>query len=318
MMQRVGGIGRASTALVAVLVLAGCIGTTRPPAQSTVPSVPTDGLQVYAVGDIADCNHRAPADSMAARTSRLVPEGAWVLGLGDMAYPLADAQALTSCYEPTWGRHRAMTLATPGNHDYVRGHAGDFSEYFGVDAPHDGGFIAFTRALTDGWRLVALDSNVDGDALQAQYEWLGRLFAADANASARTPGCLLVMWHAPLYSSGMHRGSGDKMRPFWQLIDRQGADLVLSGHEHFYERFDPLDAAGRPPGDGEAPRQFVVGTGGARLYGFWKPPYRSQARVLEHGVLHLSLERGRYSWRFIDVAGRVRDAGVARCRRTVN
>jgi acid phosphatase type 7 len=320
MMQRACGIGRASTALTAVLVLAGCIGTTRPPAQSSMPSVPTDGLQVYAVGDIADCNRRAPADSMAARTSRLVPEGAWVLGLGDMAYPLADAQALASCYEPTWGQHRAMTLATPGNHDYVRGHAGDFREYFGIDAPHDGGFIAFTRVLTDGWRLVALDSNVDGDALQAQYEWLGRLFAADADAkaSARTPDCLLVMWHAPLYSSGMHRGSGDKMRPFWQLLDRQGADLVLSGHEHFYERFDPLDAEGQPPVDSQAPRQFVVGTGGARLYGFWKPPYRSQARVLEHGVLQLSLERGRYSWRFIDVAGRVRDAGAARCRRTVN
>ena len=108
------------------------------------------------------------------------------------------------------------------------------------------------------------------------------------------------------------------MRPFWQLVDRQGADLVLSGHEHFYERFDPLDAAGRPARDGEAPRQFVVGTGGARLHGFWKPPYRSKARVLEHGVLQLSLGPGSYSWRFIDVDGRVRDAGGARCRAAVN
>ena len=75
---------------------------------------------------------------------------------------------------------------------------------------------------------------------------------------------------------------------------------------------------GRLPRDGQAPRQFVVGTGGARLYGFWKPPYRSKARVLEHGVLQLSLERGSYAWRFIDVDGRVQDAGVARCRTTVN
>lgn len=253
---------------------------------------------------------------MAARTSQLVPDGAHVLGLGDMAYPLGDAAALASCYEPTWGRHRAATLAVPGNHDYVRGTASDFLEYFGVEASQAGGFIAYTRVLTDGWRLIALDSNVDGGALQAQYEWLERLFAEDAIAPARAPGCVLVMWHAPLYSSGMHRGSGDRMRPFWQLIDRHGADLVLSGHEHFYERFDPLDAAGRPMRDGEAPRQFVVGTGGARLYGFWKPPYRSKARVLEHGVLHLSLDRGSYSWRFIDVGGRVQDAGAARCRAT--
>jgi 3',5'-cyclic AMP phosphodiesterase CpdA len=318
MMQRTFVAGRASAALVAMVVLAGCIATTRPPVSSAVPAMPTAGLQVYAVGDIADCNQRAPADSMAARTSRLVPDGALVLGLGDMAYPLADARALASCYEPTWGRHRAMTLATPGNHDYVRGNAGDFSKYFGVDELNEGGFIAFTRVLTEDWRLIALDSNVDGSVLQAQYDWLDRLFAEDAKAAARTPGCLLVMWHAPLYSSGFHRGSGDKMRPLWQLIDRHGADLVLSGHEHFYERFDPLDAEGQSPGDSQAPRQFVVGTGGARLHGFWKPPYRSKARVLEHGVLQLSLERGSYSWRFIDVEGRVQDAGEARCRTTVN
>ncbi|MCX7053365.1 MAG: metallophosphoesterase [Proteobacteria bacterium] len=307
---------RTSAALVAALVLAGCIGTTRPPVSSTVPAFPTIGLQVYAAGDIADCKRRAPADSMAARTSRLVPDGALVLGLGDMAYPLGDAQTLASCYEPTWGRHRAATLATPGNHDYVRGTAGDFLQYFGADALHDGGFIAFTRALTDDWQLIAIDSNVDGSALQAQYEWLERQFTAEAKAPAQR--CLLVMWHAPVYSSGMHRGSGDKMRRFWQLIDRYGADMVLSGHEHFYERFDPLDADGQSPRDGQAPRQFVVGTGGARLYGFWKPPYRSEARVLAHGVLQLSLDHGSYSWRFIDIDGRVRDAGAARCRATAN
>jgi 3',5'-cyclic AMP phosphodiesterase CpdA len=310
--------GRTSAALVAALVLAGCISTTRPPASSAVPAVPRASLQVYAAGDIADCGRRAPADSMAARTSRLVPDGALVLGLGDMAYPLGDAQTLASCYEPTWGRHRAATLATPGNHDYVRGNADDFLQYFGAGAPHDGGFIAFTRALTDDWQLIALDSYVEGRALQAQYEWLERLLADDAQAPAHTQDCLLVMWHAPFYSSGMHRGSGDKMRRFWQLIDRYGADLVLSGHEHFYERFDPLDAEGRSPRDGQAPRQFVVGTGGAKLYGFWRPPYRSEARVLEHGVLQLSLERGRYSWRFIDVDGRVRDSGMAHCRATGN
>ncbi len=89
MMKRTFVSGRTSAALVAAVVLAGCIGTTRPPATSTVPAMPAAGLQVYAVGDIADCNHRAPADSMAARTSRLVPDGALVLGLGDMAYPLS-------------------------------------------------------------------------------------------------------------------------------------------------------------------------------------------------------------------------------------
>jgi hypothetical protein len=309
--------GAARVALFAALALGGCIGTTRPPAPASVPAIATSGVQVYAAGDIADCSRSAPATTMAARTAQLVPDGALVLGLGDMAYPLGDAATLAACYEPTWGRHRATTLAVPGNHDYVRGAANDFLAYFGIETPRAGEFVAYSRELTDGWHLIALDSNVGGSALQAQYEWLQQLFATRAKTSAGSQ-CLLVMWHAPLYSSGLHRGSGEPMRPFWQLIDGHGADLVLSGHEHFYERFDPLDAAGQSPRDGQAPRQFVVGTGGAKLYGFWKPPYRSKARVLEHGVLQLSLAPGRYSWRFIDVDGRVRDAGSARCRTTLN
>ena len=322
MIDRASASRRYGAVLVAVLVLAGCLGTTRSPKPSAVPAAPAAGLQVYVAGDIADCGRRVPAETMAARTSQLVPAGALVLGLGDMAYPLGDAPTLAACYEPTWGRHRASTLATPGNHDYVSGEARDFLEYFGGSAPGHDDFIAFTRTLTDHWQLIALDSNVAGSALQAQYEWLERRLAGVAQAPAGvttpTPRCLLVMWHAPLYSSGMHRGAGDRMRPFWKLLDSHGADLVLSGHEHFYERFGPLDASGQVPHDGQGPRQFVVGTGGARLYGFWKPPYRSQARVLAHGVLQLSLEPGRYSWRFIDVDGRVRDAGSARCRAAVN
>ncbi len=90
---------------------------------------------------------------MAARTSQLVPDGAHVLGLGDMAYPLGDAAALASCYEPTWGRHRAATLAIPGNHDYVRGTASDFLDYFGVEASH-GRWLHRVHPRVDG-RLAA-------------------------------------------------------------------------------------------------------------------------------------------------------------------
>jgi hypothetical protein len=254
---------------------------------------------------------------MAARTAALVPAGEIVLGLGDMAYQHADAATLASCYEPTWGVHRRTTIATPGNHDYVAGDASAFIDYFRPVSAPGAGFIAHTRRLTDHWLLVALDSNVSGSALEAQYRWL-----EEALATERTRGdaqdCVLVMWHAPLYSSGLHRGSGDHLRRFWRLLDEYGADVVLSGHEHFYERFGPLDADGRVPPDGEAPRQFVIGTGGTQLFGFWKPPYRSESRVLTHGVLKLSLAPAGYTWQFIDVDLRVRDAGQARCRAATN
>jgi 3',5'-cyclic AMP phosphodiesterase CpdA len=310
-------------ALIVALGLAACVGVTAPPAPSSLPALAAAGLRVYAAGDIADCGNRRPGDSAAALTAGLVPAGAFVLGLGDMAYPYADAETLASCYQPTWGRHRATTIATPGNHDYVNGSAQDFLQYFSMPPAHEAGFVAFTRRLTDEWLLIALDSNVTGSALQAQYEWLERTLEREWDVPQgvehrESQRCLLVMWHAPLYSSGLHRGSGEHMRPFWRLLDAHDADLVLSGHEHFYEQFAPLDADGNRLRGDSGLRQFVVGTGGARLYGFWRPPYLSRARVLDHGVLQLSLEPGRYSWQFVDVAGRVRDTGAARCRAAGN
>jgi hypothetical protein len=304
---------------LSALLLTACVGVTRAPRPDAIPASSPGALDLYAVGDIADCRRHAPADSMAARTAALVPAGAIVLGLGDMAYQHADAATLASCYEPTWGIHRGTTLAIPGNHDYVAGDASAFLDYFQSSRPPGAEFIAHTRRLTPQWLLVALDSNATGSALDAQYRWLEQVLAQErARADGRQKGCVLVAWHAPLYSSGLHRGSGEHMRPFWRLLDEYGADVVLSGHEHFYERFGPLDADGRVPPDGGAPRQFVIGTGGTQLFGFWKPPYRSESRVLTHGVLKLSLVAEGYTWQFIDVDRRVRDAGQARCRAAAN
>jgi acid phosphatase type 7 len=102
------------------------------------------------------------------------------------------------------------------------------------------------------------------------------------------------------------------MQRFWALLDERRAEFVLNGHEHFYEAFGPLDSKGIPAADGM--REFVVGTGGARLYPIWSPAHHGSVRLAKHGVLRLTLGDGGYSWQFIDTIGRVRDAGEARCR----
>jgi hypothetical protein len=274
-------------------------------------------LRAIAVGDIADCRRHAAPDTIAWRTAGLVPPGALVLALGDVAYQYADAATLASCYEPTWGRHRAMTLAIAGNHDYKSGDASDFRRYFGFDDVGDARFVAYDRWLNEHWFLVALDSNVAGVALDAQFEWLRQVLASEFGPPGE-PGtkkrCIAALWHAPLFSSGLHRGGGEHMRRYWELLDSYGADLLLSGHEHFYEAFEPMDSTGALHADGDGIRQFVVGTGGARLYGFWKLPYASRARVLRHGVLDLELKEATYHWRFVGLDGRAYDAGAAPCR----
>jgi predicted phosphohydrolase len=304
--------------LTLVLLVALTAGCTADRVVANASTAVAGATNVYVAGDIADCGSRPPADAAAARTAALVPSGATVLAPGDLAYRHADKSTLEHCFEATWGRHRGQMLVAVGNHDYVDGTTRAVRDYFpqAARAASDD-FFAYAMQPAAGWWLVVLDSNVAGESMRRQQEWLEQALAGMRADPASANECLAVMWHAPVYSSGLHRGSGEHMRPLWALIDKYQADLVLSGHEHFYERFGPLDAAGNSPLDGQAPRQFVVGTGGAHLYGFWKPPYRSEARVLRYGVLQLSLAPGSYEWRFIDVDGRARDAGTARCRAPV-
>jgi hypothetical protein len=307
---------RQACVAIAGIALAGCLPLTRAPRGVPPLEMSAGSVELYAVGDMADCRRAPPDASDARRVSALVPPGATVLALGDLVYPYADAATMVRCYEPTWGPHRATTLAVAGNHDYVGGDSRTFREWFDLDRrTASDRYVAYTERLSPDWLLVVVDSKVRGNALDAQFEWLRATLESvrpRSGVAADSPRCLAVAWHAPVHSSGWHRGSGDHMRRYWELVDAYGADLVLSGHEHFYEAFDPLDAQGRRATFG--PRQFTVGTGGARLYGFWKPPYRSRARVLEFGVLHLVLSPGHYAWRFVDVERTLRDAGSADCR----
>jgi hypothetical protein len=226
-----------------------------------------------------------------------------VLIPGDTAYPFATSETLQSCYEPTWGAFRATTLVVPGNHDYVDGRSDDFRAYFGGGAAANG---YFARRVGD-WLVIGLDSEQVGASLERQYEWLQATLRKTSEIR-----CTLAFWHRPAFSSGIEHGSSPKMQRFWALLEGHGAEFVLNGHEHFYEAFGPLDATGREAADGM--REFVVGTGGARLYPIWSPVHQSRVRHARHGVLKLTLDAGSYSWQFIDTRGRVLDAGEAACR----
>jgi len=262
-------------------------------------------IDVYAAGDIADCANVTAAQSVAAATARLIPPGSTVLVPGDAIYLAPTLENYRSCYQPTWGAFLATSLVVPGNHDYQNGRADGFLEYFGAATAEQGYFV---RRVGE-WQVIGLDSNLTGEDRERQLRWLQSTL--EANPDAR---CTLAFWHTPLFSSGPHRGSGAHMQAFWKMLDDYGADLVLNGHEHFYEAFEPLDADGGRVAQGL--REFVVGTGGARLYGFWRPPYESRSRIERHGVLHLSLEDGSYAWEFIDLEGKASDPGRATCRRS--
>jgi alkaline phosphatase len=101
--------------------------------------------------------------------------------------------------------------------------------------------------------------------------------------------------------------------PLWQAAVDAHVEVVLTGHDHSYERFAPQTADGTPSPD--APREFVVGTGGRSLYAFTRVAANSAVRVgSEFGFLRLTLDRGGYGWLFVTADGRVLDTGTGTCR----
>jgi 3',5'-cyclic AMP phosphodiesterase CpdA len=272
-------------------------------ALATLPALAGEQI-VYAVGDIAECNG-PPSEAAAARTARLVPDGATVLMLGDAVYPRGEARYFESCYAPTWGRHRAATLAVPGNHEYYAANGAGFFAYFGDRAGDNGHFA--TRL--GRWRIIGLNSNLDGAAMELQYRWLAATLAAPAGDA----GCLLAFWHHPLFSSGRRGQGAEAMQRFWELLEAHRADLVLNGHEHYYEAFAPQLADGSAAAAGI--REFVVGTGGAHLYEVAAVAANRSAHLRAYGVLRLGLGDDGYRRDFLDEGGRVLDHGEATCHR---
>jgi hypothetical protein len=159
---------------------------------------------------------------------------------------------------------------------------------------------------------VVLNSNcgeVGGcGAGSPQERWL----RADLAAS-RKP-CTLAYWHHPRFSSDDAHGNDPATGPFWQALYEHGAEVVLAGHAHVYERFGPQT----PGGKANAPfgiREFVVGSGGANHYGFKAAQPNSEIRNdRAFGVLKLTLHSSGYDWRFLAVPGKgFSDSGHGSC-----
>jgi Calcineurin-like phosphoesterase len=251
---------------------------------------------VVAAGDIAMAGGHQQLTS--DRVLELDPDG--VLLLGDNQYPSGELAEYRRFYDPTWGRLRARTRPVPGNHEYETPRAAGYFAYFGRAArPKGRSYYSFNLG---GWHLIALNSSIDHSPGSAQERWL----RADLVATAKR--CILAYWHVPRFSSGAHQGSWGSTGILWDDLYAARADVVLSGHEHNYERFAPQTPWAKASRQGI--RQFVVGTGGADLLGFAAPKPNSQVRISNtHGVLELVLHPASYDWRFVSEDGAVLDKG---------
>lgn len=277
--------------------------TSTPDASPTAISGPA---VLVGAGDVSECDD--PYDEATADLLDAV-EGI-VFMLGDAVYGDATLQNFEECYDPSWGRHKARTLPSVGNHEYDTADAAGYFAYFGA-AAGDMGKGYYSYDLGD-WHIVVLNSNcgdVDGggcDQDSEQYAWLQQDLAANPTT------CTLAYFHHPLFRS--NGNMSNQVRPFWQALYAAGADVVLSGHDHNYARFAPVDTVGNPDPDNGI-RQFIVGTGGTSLAGV--DPNTANLQAWDDdtwGVLKLTLNAASYDWEFLPIAGQTyTDSGTATC-----
>jgi len=259
-------------------------------------------------GDIANCE--ITGGSGARGTARLLDAiPGTVFTVGDHAYPSGTAKQLQDCYEPTWGRHKARTRPSPGNHDYLTDKGKPYYDYFAeLAGPERRGYYSYTLGA---WHIVALNSVVAADSRSPQMQWLRQDLTENRSI------CTLAYWHSPVFSSGPHGTEAQTtshMLEVWRLLYEFGADVVITGHDHIYERFAPQDPKGKlDPQKGI--REFVVGTGGGGLYEFKRTLPNSEVRSnRSYGVLKMTLRASDYSWEFVPSAGEpFRDSGTAAC-----
>lgn len=281
------------------------VTTTQPPVTTTEPPATTteDSVVFVGAGDIANCDMLGGARATAALLDTI--QGT-VFTLGDHAYQTGSAKEFEKCYGPTWGRHKARTRPTLGNHDMNTDRGRPYFEYFGENAGPPGlGYYSYDLGV---WHIISLNSFTRNNV--PQMKWLREDLAAHKTE------CVLAYWHVARFSSGPH-GSDPLMADVWRVLYEAGADVVLSSHDHLYERFAPQDDNGKADPE-RGIRQFIVGTGGAGVYEYKRTASNSEVRNNRtYGVLKLTLKPARYDWEFIPMAGQqFRDAGSGVCSPT--
>lgn len=233
-----------------------------------------------------------------------------VLALGDL---LQRGEPTKRTYRKnffrTWPVSPRRLYPVPGNHDYdkERGRNEGYRNF--LTSVGIGNRKSWYSWQSPSWLFLALDSNcewVDCSLGGPQLSWLERELLASEKR------CVLAYFHHPLFHTPGPKQSApirEGVRNIWSILDAHGADVVLNGHWHHYERFPALSPEGTPGGI----RQFTVGTGGVSLFETQKHPL-ADVYEQEFGFLSLRLRESSYGWQFLNKEKDILDWGSGSCR----
>jgi len=301
-------LGLVSMGLAVLLASTAAVLTAKPGEGQTA------AVTLVGAGDIASCT--STGDTATARLLANIP--GTVLAMGDNAYEEGSAAQFRDCYDPTWGSYKSRTKPVVGNHEYRTSGASGYFNYFGAAAgPQGKGYYSYNRGA---WHIVALNSECeywatgfkDGPSLCSSQQQADMIAWLKADLAANPTRCTLAYFHQPRFSSG-YGSNALETQPIWDALYAARADVVLSGHDHIYERFARQTPTGTQSTRGI--RQFTVGTGGVNHGGIGTIKANSQVRnTTTYGVLNLRLRSTDYSWKFVPVAGKTfTDSGTTSC-----
>ena len=283
-------------------------GATSAPSSPATPDATATAAPalLVAAGDIGRCDATTDDDTGALAAG--LPGAVAILG--DTAYPTGSRRQLRDCFGGSWGAVTArIRFAVTGNHDDMTDRGAPLIDYLGEAAARDG-HTYFSDDL-GAWHVVVLDADCDvvpGGCGRSspQVRWLR------ADLAASTARCTIALWHQPRFSSGQHGGARETA-PFWDALYAAGAELVLNGHDHDYERFAPQDPSGHRA-DKTGITEIVVGTGGGELRPFRDQEPHSLVRSSEaYGVLALTLSDGAWATRFVATTPGFSDEASGTC-----
>src|SRR5438552_5876008 len=196
------------------------------PAAANVTSINNSDPVFAGAGDVASCDDLAGAKA----TAKLLDSIPGIIFVaGDLAYPDGSAVQFANCYGPAWGRHKARTRPSPGNHEFHADGAAPYFDYFGATAGDPKkGYYSYDLGA---WHVISINSNcselLGGCAKDSPEEqWLRQDLAQHPTA------CTVAYWHHPLFSSGKEHGNDPEMKPFWDDLYAANVDIVINGHEH--------------------------------------------------------------------------------------
>ena len=244
-----------------------------------------------------------------------------VFALGDVQYESGEYSNFIKYYDPTWGRFVDKTYPAVGNHEYLTSGAAGYYDYYTQKFGGEGNTSRRPGARNQGyysfdlgsWHIISLNtqcSKAGGCGVGSpQEKWLRADLAAYPNQ------CVLAFWHIPLYSSGGRANQNSKA--FVQALYDYNADLILTGHDHTYERFAPQDANAKRD-DLRGIINFVVGTGGKNFTSFPTTAPNSLVRNNNTmGVLRVTLRQASYDFQFVRANysgnGTFTDSGTVQC-----